>query len=166
GLRAALVMVGLAAVNFTLVSGGKDNYQISEVIGYLTMFLAMVFVFLGIRYYRDHQNQGKVSFTQSLKIGLLIALFPALTFGILDHIYISLINPNFQEEYYQMQVEKIDADAPDYQAQVDKLQAEREAFANPLVLFLVMTVTVLLIGLVVTIISGLILKRDTSVSTP
>ena len=165
GLRAALVMVGLAAVNFTLVSGGKDNYQISEVIGYLTMFLAMVFVFLGIRYYRDHQNQGKVSFAQSLKIGLLIALFPALTFGILDHIYISLINPNFQEEYYQMQVEKIDADAPDYQAQVDKLQAEREAFANPLVLFLVMTVTVLLIGLVVTIISGLILKRDTSVST-
>ena len=161
GLRAALVMVGLAAVNFTLVSGGKDNYQISEVIGYLTMFLAMVFVFLGIRYYRDHQNQGKLSFSQSLKIGLLIALFPALTFGILDHIYISLINPNFQEEYYQMQVEKIDADAPDYQAQVDKLQAEREAFANPLVLFLVMTVTVLLIGLVVTIISGLILKRDT-----
>lgn len=160
GVRAALVMIVMAAVNFTLVSGGEENFQISEVIGYLSMFLVMVFVFLGIRYYRDHHNQGRVSFAESLKLGLLIALFPSLTFGVLDQIYVNFINPDFYEEYYQHQVDKIDTQASDYQAQVDKLQAERESFSNPLVLFLVMTLTVFLIGVVVTVISGLVLKRS------
>lgn len=159
GTRAALLMVVLGAVNFILVSGGPENYQLSEIIGYLSMFLVMIFIFLGIRYFRDHVNQGVIKFGQSFKIGLLIALFPALTFGILDQVYVHFINPDFHEEYYQVQMEKIDREAPDYQAQVEKLQAEHEAFARPMISFLVMTATVFLIGVVVTIISGLVLKR-------
>ena len=161
GWRAALAMLIFGCLSMALATGTNRNYEISEVVGYLSMFLSMVFVFLGIKYFRDHVNDGAVSFGQSMKIGLLIALFPALTFEIMDQIYVNFINPNFYQEYYQRQVDKIQSDSPEeYQAQVEKLEQEREMFANPMVQFLVMFLTVFVIGVVVTIISGLILKRD------
>jgi hypothetical protein len=49
------------------------------------MLLAMVFVFLGIRHFRDHENEGMLTFGQGLKIGVLIVLIPAVAFGLFDN---------------------------------------------------------------------------------
>lgn len=161
GLRAAIVMIALAGTSFILTSGDSTNYRLGEVIGYLSMVLSMIFVYLGIRHYRDHQNEGEISFTKALKLGVLIALFPATAFGIFDQIYVNIINPDFHEEYYQAQLDKIDqSDPQSYQAEVAHLKSEKETFSNPVVLFLVMFLTVFLVGLAVSIISGLILKRQ------
>lgn len=165
GLRAALVMVIFSAISFILISGDNSKYDLGEIIGYLSMFLAMIFVYLGIRNYRDHQNNGELSFGQALKLGLLIALFPAIAFGIMDQIYVQVINPNFYEEYYQTQLDNIDdSNAEEYQKQLAKLQSQQEMFSIPIVSYLLMFVTVFLIGIVVTIISGLILKSPPAVS--
>jgi len=162
GLRAALVMVVLSSISFFFITGGGESaYTIGEVLGYLSMTLSMVFVFLGIRYYRDHENQGVISFGRALQIGLLIALFPALAFGLFDQIYTNFINPDFYQEYYQTQLEKIDAqDNASYEEQAEAIKSEMEFFSSPIVQFLVMFATVFLVGLVVTTISGLLLKKD------
>lgn len=167
GLRAALTMVLLSGISFIVISGNDPTaYTIGEVIGYLSMFLSMVFVFLGIRYYRDHEQNGSISFGKALQIGLLIALFPALAFGMFDQIYVNYINPDFYQEYYQAQLDKIEAaDQTDYEAQAAKIKSDMEFFSSPLIQYLVMFATVFLVGIIASVISSLLLKGQSAIST-
>ena len=86
GIYATLLIVGVSAFNL-LVLVNITGYTGQEVAGYLAMLLAMVFVFLGMRRYRDHVNGGCLSFGEGMKLGLLIALVPAVFFGLFDILY-------------------------------------------------------------------------------
>ena len=61
------------------------------------MFASMIFVYLGIRQYRDEVNGGSVDFWQAVKIGVMIGAIPAVVFGIFDAIYVEYINPDLKE---------------------------------------------------------------------
>jgi hypothetical protein len=137
------------------------TWEMAEVVGYLTMLLSMIFVFMGIRYYRDHVNNGYLSFSEGLKLGALIVLFPALTFGLFDILYTQVLHPSFSNEYMAYQVEKIKASVPADQVdqRVAKLRKDMELFGNPFFEFLLMAITVYIVGLIVTIISALALRR-------
>ncbi len=166
GIRAAIAIVALSGISLMFISKDESGFHWGEVLGYLAIFLSMIFVYIGIRHYRDHQNGGVVSFGQALKLGVLITLFPAIAFGIYDQIYVNFIDPDFYEDYYQVQMDSIEeANEVAYEARVAEIKSEMETFSNPIVQYLVMFATVLLIGLVVSIISGLILKRDVPPAT-
>jgi hypothetical protein len=160
GLYATLVIVGLGMVDFFIVSK-YASFAVQEVTGYLTMLLAMVFVFMGIRQYRDRVNGGTLSFGQGLKIGILIVLIPSIFFGLFDLLYTEVIKPDWLETYYAAYMERIKASTPPDKlaAALKKANNEKEIFANPIFQFLLMSATVFIIGLIVTIISALTLRR-------
>ena len=94
GLVLAIVIF-LGALYF-----GQDlSFSTQEVLGYTSMIVSLVFVFFGIKHFRDQENEGSVSFGKALLIGLLISLITAVGFGIADYIYTTAINPDFYEEY-------------------------------------------------------------------
>ncbi|HEY6503462.1 MAG TPA: DUF4199 domain-containing protein, partial [Chitinophagaceae bacterium] len=74
GLYGALVIVALAAIHFYWLMPPRISWEEAEVVGYLTMILSMIFVFMGLRHYRDHVNKGSLSFGEGLKVGVLIVL--------------------------------------------------------------------------------------------
>ena len=121
----------------------------------------MIFVFMGIRYYRDHENNGYLTFAEGLKLGALIVLVPAVAFGLFDILYTEVLNPSWAEEYYNYQIDNIKASAPADQLEQKllDLQKNREMFSNPFIQFLLMAATVYVIGLIVTLISTLALRR-------
>jgi len=82
------------AVLFTIGMMLNDRFGStpSEVFGYTSMIISLLFVFVGIKHFRDKENNGLVSFGKALLIGVLISLMAALTFGIIDLIYITYIN--------------------------------------------------------------------------
>jgi hypothetical protein len=154
------VIVAIVAFIFFFV-GLYFNYQAQEVIGYLTILLAMVFVFMGIRYYRNHINNGVLSFGKGLKIGTLIVLIPSIFFGLFDIFYAKVLNPSWATDYYDHFAEEIRKNTAPEKAQpaLDKLQSQMEMFNNPVMQFLIMFATVFVIGFIVTIISSLSLMR-------
>jgi hypothetical protein len=160
GLLSTLTLVGISLYTW-LTLGPKSDYAVYEVIGYASMVLAMVFVFFGIRHYRNKVNNGVLSFGRGLKVGVLIVLVPTLIFGVFDALYTTVINPGFMDSYYENQLSKAKQtlSPADYELQVAEAKAEREMFGNPVVLFLVMSLTVFMIGMIATVISTLILKR-------
>ena len=160
GIYAALTILILSAVHFFLVMP-NTTYGETEIAGYLTMLISMVFVFLGIKHYRDHVNNGSLSFGQGLKLGLLIALIPAIFFGLFNVLYVEVIDPGWQDEYYRHYVEnvKATASADELPSKLNELEKQKEFFSNPVMTFLVMTATVLVIGVIVAIISSLALRR-------
>jgi len=163
GVYAMLTIVLLSAVHFFLIVPNFKSAN-SEVAGYLTMLLSMIFVFAGIKHYRDKVNNGVLSFWQGLKIGVLIVLIPSVAFGLFDILYTEVINPDWLENYYkEMIAETKKMTAPDkLDAALKKLESSKEIFSNPFLQFLLMAITVFIIGFIVTIISSLTLRRSSS----
>jgi pheromone shutdown protein TraB len=161
GLYSGLAIVILTAIHFFILMPNA-SWETSEFAGYLTMILSMIFVFMGIRYYRDHVNNGFLSFTQGLKLGALIVLIPAICFALFDILYAKVLNPSWSDEYFGYYVEKIKASAPadKVEEELQNLQKNKEMFSNPFIQFLLMAATVYVIGLIVTIISALTLRRN------
>lgn len=161
GMYATLVIVGLGMFGFFVINK-MMGYTLQEIYGYLTMLLSMIFVFLGIRHYRDAVNNGTLSFGQGLKIGVLIVLIPSVFFGLFDMLYTQVLNPAWANEYYTQYINKIKAATPPdkLDAALKKVADERAFFSNPIMLFLVMAFTVFIIGFIVTIISSLALRRN------
>ncbi|WP_339635071.1 DUF4199 family protein, partial [Bizionia echini] len=50
------------------------NYTISEVFGYVSIILALSVIYFGIKSYRDTINNGIISFSKALTLGLLISI--------------------------------------------------------------------------------------------
>lgn len=132
----------------------------SEVFGYTSMIISLLFVFIGIKHFRDNENNGLVSFGKALVIGVLISLMAALTFGVIDLIYITYINPDFTAEYYAQSIEQYRATLPEeeFKVKLAELEADKELFMNPLISFLLMTFTVFILGFIISLISALILQ--------
>jgi len=160
GIYAALTILILSAVHVFLVMPNA-SYGASEIAGYLTMLISMVFVFLGIRHYRNHVNNGSLRFGEGLKIGVLIVLVPAVFFGLFDILYTEVINPSWKDDYYNHYMEQVKSTtAPEkLDAELKKLESQKEMFSSPVMQFILMAGTVFVIGFIVAIISALTLRR-------
>ncbi|MFY0602407.1 MAG: DUF4199 domain-containing protein [Flavobacteriaceae bacterium] len=137
------------------------DYSTREIIGYATMILSLSFIFFGIKHFRDQENNGVVSFKKSLIIGVLISLIVSITFGIIDVVYIEFVNPDFAAEYYAHAVEqlKINTPAAELQEKIKELEAQKELFSSTFVSFLLMSMTVFVLGFIISLISALFLQR-------
>ncbi|MEE1961926.1 Protein of unknown function [Flagellimonas taeanensis] len=137
------------------------SLSLQEVLGYVSIILSLSFVYFGIKWYRDKENAGKVSFRDALIIGILISLITALVFGLLDVFYTEVLNPDFMAEYYENAAESLRASFPadQLEAQLDRLEAERKQFSNPLMSFTFMALTVFVIGFIISLLSSLLLHR-------
>lgn len=132
-----------------------------EILGYASMIVSLSFVFFGIKYYRERENAGKVSFKKALTIGVLISLITAVVFGILDVLYVEVLNPEFMDTYYAETVKAFEEtySGEELETQLANLASQKEVFANPLFTFAIMAVTVFVIGFIISLISAWILQR-------
>jgi len=142
-----------------LVLGKNLSYGAQEVIGYSSMVISLVFVFFGIKNYRDQENGGLISFGQALKIGMLITLFAALGFAIIDFIYTSFINPEFMEEFIQHSLEAASEKYAGDELIAKKAEIESYRDMSNFAMAMLMFVTVILIGFIISLISSLILNK-------
>ena len=159
GLLSSLTLIILFAIQFSI----EDiiSYSTSEVFGYLSIVVALLFIYFAIKHYRDSINKGSVSFGKALLIGVLVSLLAGLTFGVINYVYVEVINPEFMTEYYDHMVEKAKSSlsAAEFQIKLQDMEAEKEMFSNSIISSLVMSATVLIIGFIIAAISGLILQR-------
>ena len=140
GFLFALVVFLLA-----LSLGQSLDFSTQENIGYITMVASLSFIFFGIKHYRDKVGNGRLSFRRAVLIGLLIAALTGVGIALADFIYLSFINPDFFEEYTAvMRNEGYKGEIPDY--------------GNG-IMALVMFLTVMIIGLIISLISAIILQR-------
>jgi hypothetical protein len=161
GLYSAVFIILFFLGTWMIFGSDEQNFTLQEVLGYAGMILALCFVFFGIRHYRNQVNGGNLSFSEGMKLGLMISLIPALAFGVFDVFYVLYLNPEFMEQYYghmQQQMQQKMSSA-DYQAWLKNMESEKEMFNNPAFQFLIMALTVFIIGVIITVISTLILKR-------
>jgi len=164
GLIAGIVVsvLMLLSVNYISHCEGNIDYATSMLIGYAAMLLAFSLVFVGIRNYRDKYNGGVISFGKAFKIGILIVLIASTIYVIAWLIDYFFFIPDFAEKYAAHTLDKLKASGAS-QIEIEKETKEMADFArmykNPFFNALMTYVEILPVGLIVTIISALILKR-------
>lgn len=160
GIYSAIAITVLFLIGWFIGKGLDLGYSAQEVVGYASILVSLSFVFFGIKHFRDKENNGQVSFKKALVIGLLISLFASIAFGLVDIAY-RYINPDFITEYYTHQVTALEnsLSGVELEAALTKMNEEKELFSSTGISFLIMALTVFMIGVIVSLISSLVLQR-------
>jgi hypothetical protein len=166
GLIAGIIVsvIMLSTVNYLSHCKGNVDYDTSMLIGYASMLLAFSLVFVGIRNYRNKFNGGIISFGKAFKVGIMIVLIASTLYVIAWLIDFYFFIPDFMEKYAANTLDKLKASGAS-QAEID-IQTKKMAnmvtmLKNPLFNAMMTYAEILPVGLIVTLISSLILKRKT-----
>lgn len=139
-------LAGLIIFTLHLVLGIKNlDYSTNELLGYVSIFISLSFIYFGIKHYRDRVNNGHISLGRAVAIGLMISILVGLGIAIADFVYTKFIDPSFFINYEKMLKDQGKSDG------IIKMTSATAA------LFMLVLVTV--IGFIISLISGLILQR-------
>lgn len=143
------------------------DYSKSMLIGYASMIIAFSMIFVGIRSYRNSYNNGIISFGKAFQIGLFIALVASSIYVIGWLIEYYFFIPDFAEKYSAHEIEQLrakGASATEIAEETRKMASFVSMYKNPLFVIMMTYAEILPVGLIVTLISALILKKkDTNV---
>lgn len=101
------IALGLLAANMTPTSG--HDYM-SMVWGYAIMLLAMCFVFVGVRAYRQRELGGHISFGRAFLCGLYISLVACAFYVGAWEVYVRTLASDFMDNYATCQIEELKSD--------------------------------------------------------
>ena len=138
------------------------------VIGYTTMVLAFLLVFFGIRSYRENVGGGAITFGRAFIVGILIAGISSICYVIAWEILYHTLLPDFMDKYTAHVIEQAraaGANAQTIQAKQQELQQIRQLYNNPIANVAMTLLEPLPVGLVMTVISALILRKKRAFQT-
>ncbi len=140
----------------------KGIFEGGEVYGYAGMILSMVFVFMGVRTYRDRERQGSISFAEAFKVGGLIALISCICYVVAWLFVYEYVTPDFMEKYIVFSLDKMKS-AGASEADMAKASADMEKFKvmyeNPLYRAGLTFIEPLPVALLMSLISAIILRK-------
>ena len=162
GIIGGLILA--VAMLTTIIFLPKDFHQKwGVVIGYITMLIGLSTVFLGTKSFRDNQQAGLITFGKAFKIGLYITLIASTFYVLAWFIYSNTAaGQEMIDQYIQFSIDKIkasDASPEEIQASIAKINDNRDIYKNHLFNLGMAFLEIFPIGLIITLISSLILKK-------
>ena len=162
GLIAGSIVSAMMFITMPMYDQGILNFDNGEIVGYTTMVIALSMIFFGIKSYRDNHLNGSITFGKAFKVGILITLIASLIYVISWEICYHTVASNFTEKYsahyLEKEKEKASTDA-EYQEAVAYMDEFKEQYKKPLIRLGFTFVEIFPVGLIVTLISALLLKR-------
>jgi len=165
GLISGGILVAMMAITMplTFCGGGPLPFEYSEILGYTSMILAFLLVFFGIRSYRENAGGGAITFGRAFKVGLLITLITCGMYVISWEIVYWGFIPDFADKYAVHMIDRMEKKGESAAAIAEakkKMEEFKVAYKNPLFNVGMTFMEVFPVGLLVTLISAGILRRN------
>ena len=160
GLLSGLVIIATMLVGITMT--GQDNFFSSEWFGYLVMLVALTFIFVGVKRYRDVERGGVIKFVPALLMGLSIAAVAGLAYVVVWEIYLAATDYKFMDEYIAGILRAREAEGASAAAiakETASLEAMRVSYGNPLFRVPMTFLEIFPVGLLVALISAALLRN-------
>ena len=157
GLISGAVIVLIPVISELFIGTGPESYRMGEIIGYSTMILSLLVIFMAVNEYKKRHPNAPVNGRQILLIGCGISAIAGAMFGLYNWVYVTYLQPDFVDQYFNYYIENIRNSGITQQeidAQIAELEQQKEMFTNPVVNFAAMFVTVFAIGLIISIVSA------------
>jgi hypothetical protein len=134
----------------------------SMALGYTIMVASFLFIYFGIRSYRDNVLGGQISFGRAFACGMLISLVTTACYVIMWEVLYFNFMPHFMDSYFAGQVQRVQSaglDSATTAAQVAAIRHSQGLYQNPLVNIAYTVMEPLPVALIVTLISSALLRR-------
>ena len=156
-----LIICAMMITN-TALCYSNENFEGNMFLGYAVMLLAFSLIFVGIKNYRDKYNNRIISFGKAFQIGLYITLVASIMYVAVWLVEYYLFIPDFMDRYSDHLLKNVKS-GKSSQAEINKQVSEiaqyKEMYKNPFFVILLTFAEILPIGLIVSLICALILKR-------
>jgi hypothetical protein len=143
-----------------------ETWETGEILGYSSMIIALTAIFLGVKTYRDNVLGGKISFGKAFTLGLGISAVASIVFGVYVYILVTVIAPELPDKMIDAYREKIKSSGESQQVvsrELSEFEPMSKLWKNPLYQGFFSVVTIFPIGMLISLICAVILKRRTPV---
>lgn len=167
GSIAGLIVTSMMLASIAGCFSGSDfeGSVGSMLLGYSSMVVAFSLIFVGVKNYRDKHNDRTISFGKALKIGLLITLVASTIYVIVWQIDYYFFIPDFYEKYSAHIIREMKthgATQAQIQLQIVVNKANGEMYKNPLFNAMFTYIEILPVGIIMSFLAALILKRKSN----
>ena len=161
GLIAGVITGGMFLITMGLYHK-NGNFDGGMWVGYASMLLAFSLIFVAIIRFRDKYNNGTISFGKAFRIGLYITLIASTIYVVTWLVDYYVFIPDFAEKYAASMIDKqriSGASAAEIMATTQQMDSFKEMYKNPVMVVLFTYLEILPVGLLLSLIAALILKR-------
>ncbi len=161
GLIAGLLTATFMVITMVFFSPQADSNW-GAFVGYASMIIAFSTIFMGIRAYRDQTTDSRLTFLQGLTLGLGITAIATVFYVTAWMIYYPLGGQEIMDNYFNTSLEKIKTSGlveAELHQKLAEMEKFRQEYQNPLVRILYTIFEIFPVGLIITLISALILRR-------
>jgi hypothetical protein len=161
GLLSGFVVCAVLVTGLAI--GGHDSGIFGTVwFGYLVMLVALTFIFVGVKRYRDVERGGVIKFLPAFLMGLAIAVFAGIAYVCVWEIYLASTGYRFMDEYVAAMIRHRQAEGASA-AEMARVTADMESlrlsYANPLFRIPMTFLEIFPVGLIVALISAALLRN-------
>jgi hypothetical protein len=149
------IIVSIVMILMIWYMKANPGQQPNSIIGFTSM-LAFIFVILGIKQERK-TNNGTITFGRALVTGLGIAFVISTIYVIVWLIIYYNFFPDFMEKYSEMILKNTNPE--ELAAKTTEMNQMKEWYKSPLMIILLTYMEVFPIGIVVSLIGALVLKK-------
>ncbi|TDU39696.1 uncharacterized protein DUF4199 [Gelidibacter sediminis] len=154
GLYLALVSIIILVIMYVA------NLQQSWILSAVSSLASIVVLVYGIKTYK-HQNAGFLTVGEAIKVGLAIAVIGGILAAIYAYLHYAYIYPEFIDMARDKAYLDISEQNPNMsEEQISKTMEISNIFMTPMFFSLTTVIGSLLFGLVVSVIAGLVMKKD------
>lgn len=167
GLVAGLISSSMFIGLMLLGRAGDDHFENGMIYGFSLMILAFSLIFVGTKITRDKYNGGVISFGKAFQVGLFITLIAATIYVIVWMIDYYVFIPDFADKYAAQGIKKLQESGASAEALAKKTKEMEEfsrMYKNPFFNALITYTEIVPVGLLVSLISALALKRKTAIT--
>ena len=161
GLLSGLVVAGVIVTGLAI--GGHDSGVFGTLwFGYLVMLVALTFIFVGVKRYRDVERGGVIKFLPAFGMGLAIAICAGIAYACVWEIYLASTGYRFMDEYIAAMLRHRQAEgasAAELARAAAEMQPMREAYSHFLFRFPMTFIEIFPVGLLVALISAALLRN-------
>lgn len=160
GLLSGFVIIATMLTGILLSDQG--SFFSSEWFGYLVMLVALTFIFVGVKRYRDVERGGVIKFVPAFAMGLGIAAAAGVAYVVVWEVYLAMTDYAFMDQYIagiQRAREAEGMSASAMAEEMAKLESMRVNYANPLFRIPMTFLEIFPVGLLVALVSALLLRN-------
>ena len=157
-------ILGIFALSIGFISKTFHGHLDNEIVGYSAMVIAFSFIFVGTKNFRDKYNEGVVTFGKAFLVGLGISLIGSTIYVGAWLIEYYCFMPDFMDKYAAHMIREIRASGlspAETNKKIADINHMGELYKNPAFVVLMTYVEVLPVGVIISLLTSLLLKRKT-----
>ncbi len=156
GVLLALLTIALQVVSYAMDAHIDRPWWL----GVVQLIISVGIVIMGLKAFRT-DNSGFLTLGQALKTGIAISLVAGIIAVIFNYIFINFIDPDFIQKTMDFTEEQMIEQNPNMSQEERDLAMDISAkFMSPLVMSAISLLFTLFMGFIISLIAGLILKRN------